>query len=64
MFWVERLTRSLRPCPPTPTAATFSVSLGASNPRPSTCRGTTVRPAPVTATLDMNLRLDTGMLVS
>src|SRR5919201_5396187 len=58
MFWLDRFTRLLRPIPPTPTAATFSVSLGASNPCPRTCRGMIVSPAPVTATFDTNLRLE------
>src|SRR5882762_1491260 len=58
MFSVARLTRSLRPCPPTPTAATFSRSLGAVWPRPSTWRGTMAKPAEVAATLDTKLRLD------
>src|SRR2546422_11266798 len=34
---------SLRPIPPTPIQATLSLSLGATQPRPSTCRGTMVK---------------------
>ena len=33
MFSLARLIRLLRPCPPTPTPATFSVSLGGVKPR-------------------------------
>src|SRR6185295_19143517 len=58
MFSEARLTRLLRPMPPTPTAATFSRSLGAVRPRPSTCRGTMAKPADVAATRDTNLRLE------
>src|SRR5467141_2654414 len=36
---------SLRPMPPIPMQATLSLSLGATKPRPSTCRGTMVKAA-------------------
>src|ERR1700704_3057513 len=58
MFSEARFTMLLRPWPPTPTAATFSLSLGAVKPRPSTCRGTMAKPADVAATRDTNLRLE------
>ena len=58
MFSEARLTRLLRPWPPTPHAATFSVSLGAVKPRPSTCLGTMAKPADVAATLRTNRRLE------
>src|SRR5437588_11820828 len=64
MFWLERLIRLLRPMPPTPTAAIFSVSLGAVRPRPSTCRGTMAKPADVAATLDTKLRLEIRAMIS
>src|ERR1700759_4004994 len=35
------------PFPPTPTAAMVTLSLGATNPRPSTCLGTMYRPEAV-----------------
>jgi hypothetical protein len=42
--------------PPTPTAATFKVSLGAVKPRPSTCRGTIMKPADATETCSTKRR--------
>src|ERR1700704_3171451 len=51
MFWLARLIRLLRPMPPTPTPAMFSVSLGGVNPRPRTCLGTMAHAAPPAATL-------------
>src|SRR6476661_1006445 len=56
MFSVAGFTRSERPCPPTPTAATLKRSLGAVCPRPSTCRGTIAKPAPVSATSETKSR--------
>ena len=49
--------------PPTPTAAMFSVSLGAVKPRPSTWRGTMAKPADVTATLVTNVRREIFAIV-
>ena len=49
--------------PPTPTPATFSVSLGAAKPLPSTCRGTMVKPAPVSAALVTNRRREIGAIL-
>src|SRR4029077_12989433 len=62
-FSLARLTRLLRPWPPTPTAATFSVSLGAAKPLPSTCRGTIVKPAPVSAAVVTNRRRESGAIL-
>src|SRR5438876_1596394 len=59
MFWVARLTRLLRPMPPTPTPAMFSVSLGGVKPRPSTWRGTIANPAVPADTFLKNVRRDT-----
>src|SRR5712692_1731254 len=56
MFSLARLIRLLRPMPPTPTPATFSLSLGGVNPRPSTCLGTMENAAPLAATFVRNLR--------
>ncbi len=53
-----RLSRLVRPMPPTPMPAMFSRSLGATNPLPSTCRGTMVTAAVVAATFVTNLRLE------
>src|SRR5260370_28841536 len=50
MVWLARLMRLLRPMQPTPTPATFRVSLGGVNPRPRTCRGTMAHAAPPAAT--------------
>src|SRR5437660_11765402 len=58
MFWLARLIRLPRPMPPTPTPATFSVSLGGVKPRPSTWRGPIATPAVPAATFFKNLRLD------
>src|SRR4051812_32038510 len=58
MFSDARLTRLVRPMPPTPTAATFNRSLGAVKPLPSTWRGTIAKPADVAATLVTNRRLE------
>src|SRR3954447_25887744 len=63
MFSEARLTRSLRPCPPTPTAATFNKSLGAVMPRPSTWRGTMAKPAVVTATCSTKRRLEMSAMI-
>src|SRR3954466_350786 len=51
----------LPPMPPNPTMAMFNVSLGAWNPRPSTCRGRMVTPAP-TAVVVRNVRLDMSLM--
>src|ERR1700741_335448 len=56
MFWLARLIRLLRPMPPTPTPATFSVSLGGVNPRPRTRLGTMAHAAPPAATFVRNAR--------
>src|SRR5712691_825451 len=56
MFWLARLIRLLRPMPPTPTPATFNVSLGGVNPRPRTCLGTMAHAAPPAATLVRKVR--------
>src|SRR5438046_7633837 len=56
MFWLERLIRLVRPMPPTPTPAMFSVSLGGVNPRPRTCLGTIAHAAPPAATSVRNTR--------
>src|SRR6267154_4597950 len=56
MFWLARLIRLVRPMPPTPTPATFSVSLGGVNPRPRTCLGTIAHAALPAATLVRNVR--------
>src|SRR2546426_12803110 len=56
MFSLARLIRLLRPMPPTPTPAMFSLSLGGVNPRPSTCLGTMENAAPPAATSVRNLR--------
>src|SRR5882762_5642940 len=56
MFSLARLIRLLRPMPPTPTPAMFSLSLGGVNPRPSTCLGTMENAAPLAATFVRNLR--------
>src|SRR5260370_15453200 len=50
MFWLARLIRLVRPMPPTPTAATLSVSLGGVNPRPRTFLGIMAQAAPPAAT--------------
>jgi hypothetical protein len=42
--------------PPMPTIATLTVSLGAWNPLPSTCRGTMTTPAPAAAAVETNER--------
>src|SRR5688572_19678004 len=52
----------LPPMPPMPTVAMFTVSLGAWNPRPSTCRGTMVRAAPAPAAVLTNFRLVTSVM--
>src|SRR5260370_18621304 len=56
MFWLARLIRLARPMPPTPTAATFRVSLGGGTPRPRTWLGTMAQAAPPAATLARNAR--------
>src|SRR6266478_1396531 len=56
MFWLATLMRLLRPMPPTPTPAMFSVSLGGVNPRPRTCLGTMAHAAPPAATSVRNVR--------
>src|SRR5712664_4075556 len=56
MFSLARLIRLLRPMPPTPTPAMFSLSLGGMNPRPRTCLGTMENAAPPAATFVRNLR--------
>src|SRR5260370_40571864 len=56
--------RLLRPIPPTPTQATFMVSLGGTKPRPRTCRGRMVKAAPVTAALVINSRRETSFVFS
>src|ERR1700756_3157039 len=56
MFWLARLIKLVRPMPPTPTPAMFSVSLGGVNPRPRTCRGTMAHAAPPAATSVRNVR--------
>src|SRR5215208_4285056 len=53
----------LPPMPPNPTVAMFTVSLGAWNPRPSTCRGRMVRPAPA-AVVERNVRLEMSLMES
>src|SRR5688572_18558925 len=53
-----RLSRLVRPMPPTPMPAILRRSLGATWPRPSTCRGTMVTAAVVAATLVTKSRLD------
>src|ERR1700687_700424 len=58
MFWLARLIRLPRPIPPTPMPAIFSMSLGGTNPRPSTCLGTNANAAPVVAAFVRNLRRD------
>jgi hypothetical protein len=49
--------------PPNPTVAMFTVSLGAWKPRPSTCRGRSVTPAP-TAVVVRNVRLEMSLMES
>src|SRR5439155_22657684 len=56
MFWLERLIRLVRPMPPTPTPAMFSVSLGGVIPRPRTGLGTIAHAAPPAATSVRNTR--------
>src|SRR5260370_42484945 len=56
IFWLARLIRLLRPIPPTPTHAIFSMSLGGVNPRPRTCLGTIVTAALATAAFSIKLR--------
>src|SRR6266545_5977702 len=65
-FWLDRLIRLARPMPPTPTPAMLSVSLGAVNPRPRTCRGTIAKPAVGRPTLLTNFRRDgsAGLLIA
>ena len=58
LFWRARLSRLILPMPPTPTPAMFSRSLGGVWPRPSTCRGTIVKPAPVIAIVFTKSRLE------
>src|SRR2546422_5449613 len=65
MFSVATPLMSSRPRPPTPMQAMLSVSLGARNPRPSTCRGTmvnaTAAPAsPTNVRREMRLRAMMG----
>src|SRR5690606_23737082 len=50
----------LPPMPPKPTVALLTVSLGAWNPLPSTCRGRMVTPAPAAA-VGRNVRLETWL---
>src|SRR5690349_15148544 len=58
MFSVAPTPRtSFSPIPPTPMQATLSLSEGATNPRPSTCRGTTVNERPAAVTSPTNRRL-------
>src|SRR6266581_3509558 len=64
MFWLARLIRLLRPMPPTPMPAMFSVSLGGVNPRPRTRRGTMANAAPLAATLVRNLRREISFFSS
>src|SRR5687768_6100102 len=54
----------LPPMPPNPTVAMFTVSLGAWKPRPSTWRGTMVKPAPAAAVVVRNLRLEMSLMGS
>src|SRR5687767_1960858 len=54
----------LPPMPPNPTVAMFTVSLGAWKPRPSTCRGTMVKPAPAAAVVVRNVRLEMSLMES
>src|SRR5271155_3775681 len=56
MFWLARLIRLARPMPPTPTPAMFSMSLGGTKPRPSTCRGTIMAAAALVAVVARNAR--------
>ena len=49
MFSLDTPSISLRPLPPAPMAAMFSLSLGAGIPRPRTWRGTIIKPAPAAA---------------
>ena len=56
MFWLMRARALLPPMPPMPTMATFTVSLGAWRPRPSTWRGTMTTPAPAAAAVVTNER--------
>src|SRR5688572_8375254 len=51
----------LPPMPPNPTVAMFTVSLGAWNPRPSTCRGRMVTPAPAAVAV-RNVRLEMSLM--
>ena len=48
--------------PPTPTPATFRVSLGGAKPRPSTCLGTIVKAAAVVAAFVRNARREIDLL--
>ena len=59
MFWLMRLRVFDPPMPPMPTVAMLTVSLGAWKPRPSTCRGTIVTPAPAIAALRTNVLRET-----
>src|SRR6476659_9227314 len=63
MFWLMRLRVFEPPMPPMPTVATLRVSLGAWKPRPSTWRGTIVRPAPVAATVVTNFRREMSVMI-
>src|SRR5262249_7814082 len=58
MFWLKRFCALVEPWPLMPTTAMFTRSLGAVSPRPSTWRGTMVRPAPAIASVDTKSRLD------
>ena len=60
MFWVMTWFVLLLPMPLMPTVAMLTVSLGAWNPLPSTCRGTIIAAAVAPATVVTNWRLDTG----
>ena len=64
MFWDMRRRVLLPPMPPNPTVAMFTVSLGAWKPRPSTCRGTMVKPAPAAAVVVRNVRLEMSLMES
>src|SRR5258707_12678568 len=55
MFCEATLMRLARPIPPTPMPAILSLSLGGTNPRPKTWRGTMVRAA-VAAACERNFR--------
>src|SRR5689334_2675216 len=61
MFWLISAWAFEAPWPLMPTIATFTMSLGAFIPRPSTCRGTIMKPAaavPTVATNSLRFILD------